>query len=450
MKNDFSLSMVAADNLELGLFRYCLIPQEGFLAVNPALWQMFGYRYYRSDFFQEKFVNLFVNSKDKDVFFEMLSRNGNVKFFEALFRKKDGETVWVAITASSIFTNGNAKCIEGIIQNISSYKNRQKKLLMEKKFFKDLLDNIPDAIYFKDRNNRITKVNKFYIKGTGLREEEIIGKTDFDFFPYEQAKKMFDDDNYVLDTGNSIIGKIEKTRLPNGSLNQVITTKIPTFNTQGRIVGIMGITRDMTVYADLEKERFNMMVNTLEVLGKALQMRDPYTFTHTRNVACIAEEIAKVLAWNKDRLLGIKLAGELHDLGKISIPLDILNKPGELSKLEYSLIQEHSKNCYNLIGNFKFPFPLAEIIYQHHERLDGSGYPRKLKGEDILLEARILAVSDVLEAMTHHRPYREALGLSRACKELKKDRGRKYDAEIVDIALGLVTKNKEKEFWLDN
>jgi putative nucleotidyltransferase with HDIG domain len=192
-----------------------------------------------------------------------------------------------------------------------------------------------------------------------------------------------------------------------------------------------------------------MLISSLKVLGKALEMRDPYTFSHTRHVANIAEIIAKVLKWDENRLLGIRLAGELHDLGKISIPLDILNKPGKLSELEYSIIREHAKNCYDLIKDIDFPFPLSEAIYQHHERLDGSGYPRGLKGQDIIFEARILAVSDVLESMTHHRPYREALGLERAEEELKTGAGLRYDPRIVDIAVSLIKENNGRMFWSD-
>ena len=275
-------------------------------------------------------------------------------------------------------------------------------------------------------------------------------KSDFDFFPPDQAKDMFKDDNKVLNTGKPIVGKIEKTLLGDGCWNQVITTKIPMRDNLGNIIGTMGITRDMTAYANLEQQRLGMMISALEVLGKALEMRDPYTFSHTRNVAGIAEKIAKALGWDENRRLAIKLAGELHDLGKISIPLDILNKPGELNTLEYRLIQEHVKNCYNLIKDIEFPFPLADIIYQHHERLDGSGYPRGLKGDEIVLEARILAVSDVLEAMTHHRPYRAAKGLEKALEELQKGRGIKYDSEIVAILFDLIKKGGKKELWLNS
>jgi len=251
-------------------------------------------------------------------------------------------------------------------------------------------------------------------------------------------------------SGRSIIGKIERTLLSNGTWNQVITTKIPMYDRGGNIIGTMGITRDMTAYANLERERLEMLINTVMVLGKAMEMRDPYTFSHNRKVADISEKIGKALGWDENRLLGMKLAGELHDLGKISIPLDILNKPGKLSDLEFKLIQEHVVKCYDLFKDVKFPFSLADIVYQHHERLDGTGYPRGLKGQDISQEARVLAVSDVLEAMTSHRPYREALGLDKAMEELKKGNGEKYDSQIVEIVIHLVSDNGNKIFWSTN
>jgi len=445
----FHLSTLGADNLELGLFRYSLLPREGFVATNTTLFRTLGYSS-RRHFLQKKIGELFFNPKDCDIFFEILRRNQKVKFFEVPFKKKDQKPLWVAITASCIFSKNQTKCIEGIVQDISYRKEMQNKLVLEKDFLQALFDNIPDAVYFKDRNNRIIKVNRFYTKGTGLSERDIVGKTDFHFFPYEQAKEMFEDDNFVLNTGKPIVGKIEKTQLPDRTWNQVITTKIPMYDRSGKIIGTIGTTRDMTAHANLEEKRLSMAIHALEILGRALEMRDPYTFSHTRHVAKIAAEIGKALGWDENRLLAIQLAGELHDLGKISIPLDILNKPGNLSSLEYSLIQEHASNCYNLIKDIEFPFPLAEMIYQHHERLDGSGYPRKLHGEDILLESRILAVSDVLEAMTHHRPYRAALGLKEACKELSSNKGIKYDPVIVEVLMSLVKNSGDKEFWLGN
>ncbi|MDI6605939.1 MAG: HD domain-containing phosphohydrolase [Candidatus Omnitrophota bacterium] len=326
----------------------------------------------------------------------------------------------------------------------SARKKTEEQTAFERDMFKDLLDNIPDAIYFKDRKNRIMNANKFYVRGLGLPLEGIVGKSDFDFFPREQAKQMFADDNYVLRTGRPIVGKIEKTLLRNGEWNQVITTKMPLCDRKGAVAGTMGITRDMTAYANSEAQRFKMLMNTILVLGRAVELRDPYTFKHIRNVAIICEQIAKTIGWDENRVLGLRLAAEMHDLGKISIPLDILNKPGKLNDLEFQLIKSHVENCCQLIKGIDFPFPFIDIISQHHERLDGSGYPKGLKGDEIGIEARILAVSDVLESMISHRPYRPALGKNKALSELKEGCGIKYDREIVSVAIDIIGNNREE------
>ena len=159
-------------------------------------------------------------------------------------------------------------------------------------------------------------------------------------------------------------------------------------------------------------------------------------------MANIAEKIAKVLGWDDNHLLGIKLAGELHDLGKITVPSEILSRPGGLTDLEYGIIQSHVQAGYDIIKNIEFPWPLREIIVQHHERMDGAGYPNGLKGNEILMEARILAVADVIETISSHRPYRPSLGLNRAVEEISTKRGVLYDSEVVDVCLSLFKDSK--------
>ncbi|MDP6685376.1 MAG: HD domain-containing phosphohydrolase, partial [Candidatus Omnitrophota bacterium] len=162
----------------------------------------------------------------------------------------------------------------------------------------------------------------------------------------------------------------------------------------------------------------------------------------------IAEKIAQELGWEENRILELRISAELHDIGKILVPLEILNKPGKLSDLELKMIQEHVKNCYNMLKPHTFPFPMPEAIYQHHERLDGKGYPRGLLGVQIIPEARILAISDVLEAMTYHRPYRAALGIKKAIEELQNNAGTKYDGDIVETALRIIQENNHEPFWI--
>lgn len=449
-KDRFYLKFSTADKLGICLFRYQLSPGERFLAVNPTLARILGYPS-EKEIQRLRLKSLFKYPEDAKGFFKTLKKTKGVKFYETVLKRNDKKDAWVAVTASLIEAPGNKArlYIEGILEDISGHKELEQRFALERNLFQSLLDNLPDAVYFKDGKNRLIRVNRFYADGFKMEPEEIIGKTDFDFFPKEQAQNMFDDDNYVLKTGNPIIGKIEKTLLPNGTYNCVTTTKIPIQNKKGGVIGTMGITRDITAYDQTEQSRLNMVMNSLKVLDNVLEIKDPYTFGHTRRVSIIAEKIAHELGWDENRILGLKMAAELHDIGKILIPLEILNKPGKLSELEFKMIQEHVKRCYEMLKPHAFPFPLPEAIYQHHERLDGKGYPRGLEEEKIIPEARILAISDVLEAMTFHRPYRTALGLKKAIRELKENAGSQYDYGMVNIALKIVRENNFEPFWLN-
>jgi HD-GYP domain-containing protein (c-di-GMP phosphodiesterase class II) len=166
-------------------------------------------------------------------------------------------------------------------------------------------------------------------------------------------------------------------------------------------------------------------------------MRDPYTAGHERRVGKIAAAIGAELGFNDRRIEGLRVSGYLHDIGKITIPAEILSKPGKLLPVEFQLIQTHPQASYDVLKDVKFPWPVAEVALQHHERMDGSGYPQGLKGEAILLEARVMAVADVVEAMSAHRPYRAGLGIDKALAEIERGRGSAYDTEVVDACLRL-------------
>ncbi|MDP8264682.1 MAG: PAS domain S-box protein [Candidatus Aceula lacicola] len=434
--------------LRLGFFQYQLKPKEKFLDANQSFVRISGCT--SLQLLKRKTLSqIITNAKDYSEFIKVLNKKKQVKDFKTTILGKTKKPIWVLISARLVQEKRNSRYLDGVVQDISLVKSESDRLLHEMDFLQSFLDHMPDAIYFKDVKSRATKVNKFYAQGFKMKPEEIVGKTDYDFFPKDQAQKMIEDDQRVIKTGIPIIGKIERTLLPNGTWNQVITTKVPIYDRKGKTIGTMGVTRDMTEHANLEKDRFAMLMNALTVLNKAFEMRDPYTFSHARNVGRIASVIGEKLGFSENRLMGLRLAADLHDLGKLSVPLDILTKPGKLSGLEYGLIQEHVEKCHDLIKEMKFPFALSEIVYQHHERLDGSGYPKGLKGSKILFEARILAVSDVLESMTSHRPYRAALGIKKAMQELKSGAGKKYDSKIVNTVEEIIKKNKGQAFWSD-
>jgi putative nucleotidyltransferase with HDIG domain len=177
------------------------------------------------------------------------------------------------------------------------------------------------------------------------------------------------------------------------------------------------------------------MEATIEALAATAEMRDPYTAGHQRHVAELAVAIAQHLGLEQSRVHAIHLAAIVHDIGKIKIPTELLTKPTRLTSIESQLLQTHVEAGYDILKNIDFPWPIAEIVRQHHERLDGSGYPQHLRGDHIHFEARILAVADVVDAMSAHRPYRFGLGLETTLESIEAGRGTLYDADVVDACL---------------
>ena len=197
--------------------------------------------------------------------------------------------------------------------------------------------------------------------------------------------------------------------------------------------------------AHLQEGLKKTLEDTIRAVGLTTEMRDPYTARHQERVTELACAIARKMRIPEQQIKGIHSAGLLHDIGKIAVPAEILTKPGKLNDLEFSLIRRHPQVAYDILKGIEFPWPIADIVLQHHERMNGSGYPNGLKGDEILLEARILAVADVVEAISSHRPYRAALGLDAALDEIKQGRGTLYDPDVVDTCLGVF----EEGFSLD-
>jgi len=217
-----------------------------------------------------------------------------------------------------------------------------------------------------------------------------------------------------------------------------------------KIVGTRSYLWDITERKRVENE----LQQTLKKLRKALgsiinvvvstvEVRDPYTAGHQQRVADLARMIAIEMGLKKQIIDGIRMAGAIHDIGKIALPAEVLSKPSTLSVVEYELIKCHPKIGYEILKNVEFPWPVANIVLQHHERLNGSGYPLGLSGKEIIIEAKILEVADVVEAMTNHRPYRPALGIEVAFKEIENNKDILYDPQVVDACIKLF---KEKGF----
>ena len=190
-----------------------------------------------------------------------------------------------------------------------------------------------------------------------------------------------------------------------------------------------------------EHQIVTLLEDSIEVLAYTLEIRDPYTAGHEKRVADLSVAIAMEMGLDKNRIQGLRLAAMVHDIGKIQVPAEILVKPGKLDEYEYKLIQKHPTTGHDILSQVNYPWPVAQAVWQHHERLDGSGYPRGLKQEEILLEAKIIAVADIIEAMASHRPYRPALGIDAALEEIKRLSPNQLDPDIVRVCTALFRSN---------
>jgi len=222
-------------------------------------------------------------------------------------------------------------------------------------------------------------------------------------------------------------------------------------NDAGEIVGTEGLIRDISERRKMEQEielQHESLIHSNEVLKKRLEqsinaismigeLRDVYTAGHQKRVRQLACEIGRHFGLSEEAIANLSYGALIHDIGKIKIASDILNKPGKITNLEYQILQTHAEYSYSIVHEMDLPHEILTMIHQHHERLDGSGYPNQLVGDQIILESRILAVADVVEAMTSHRPYRPALGIDAALAEIESGKGVKYDPTVVDYCVSL-------------
>ena len=337
-------------------------------------------------------------------------------------------------------------------QSESERKRAPEALRESEERYRAILENIEDGYFEVDIAGNLTFFNDSVCRMVGYTRAEMMGINNRQYTDKKNSQILYQAFNKVFRTGEpstgvdyEIIGK-DGTKLYIESSISLIR------NRSGQPIGFRGIMRNITerkraeeqLRKSLEQLR-RAMQTTIQVLVMAVEMKDPYTAGHQRRMTDLARTMATEMGLPPEKIEGLRMAGVIHDIGKITLPTEILSKPTKLSAIELSLIREHVRLGYDILKDVESPWPLAEIVLQHHERMDGSGYPRGLKGEEILIEARILAVADVVEAMASHRPYRPALGMDAALQEIEKNRGILYDPAAVDICLMLI---REKGFQL--
>jgi PAS domain S-box-containing protein/putative nucleotidyltransferase with HDIG domain len=344
-----------------------------------------------------------------------------------------------------VFSSSFIKFFEGLGASIGvalARKKDEERLRQSEEKYRLLAENAKDGIYIHS-DSGFEYVNPALETILGLTAEELTGRSieEIDLIHPEDRNKVKRERKKR---------KSAKDRTSRFSFRivdkdgQIKHTEVNTVALPGDKSRALGILRDVSDWVNLESElkgnilqMENMVWGTVQALAQATETRDPYTAGHQNRVARLALAIAEELQLDEGDIDGIRMAGLVHDIGKIQVPAEILSKPGELTETEFNLIKAHTQIGYDILKTIEFPFPVAKTVLQHHERLDGSGYPSGLKGEQILLGARILAVSDVVEAMASYRPYRPALGLDKALEEILRYKGTLYDEQVVDACLNV-------------
>jgi PAS domain S-box-containing protein/putative nucleotidyltransferase with HDIG domain len=331
-------------------------------------------------------------------------------------------------------------------KEIEERRQAENALRESEEIFRRFMEYSPIYVFFKDDNMRALKLSNNFETMLGKPLVELLGKNMDDLFPSELAKSMVADDMRIMKEGKAIT--VEEGL--NGRFYSTIKFPIVI---EGKPRYLAGYTIDITERKQAEMRLINTLDSlrkavgaTIQVMVSAVEARDPYTSGHQIRTADLARSIAMEMGLPQEKIEGIRMAGSIHDIGKLSIPAEILSKPTKLSDIEFSLIKEHARKGFEMLKDVESPWPLAEIVHQHHERMDGSGYPKNLKGEEICIEARILAVSDVVESMASHRPYRAGLGIDLALAEIEKHKGIYYDDAVADACLRLF---REKSYTLE-
>ncbi|MBI5908333.1 MAG: PAS domain S-box protein [Betaproteobacteria bacterium] len=409
-----------------------------FLVGNPAICEMLGYTLEEithlgvSDIHPEPSLPHVLEQFDK-------SLRGEIRLAADIpVKRRDGSVFYADIKAAPIRLGGKDGLV-GIFRDATERRQAQESLRSAEEQFRGLVEQSIAGIYII-QDGKFAYVNQRFAEIFGYAADELLDQKPLSVvveqdrsFVAEKIRQRPKGDVQAFDFGFTAQRK-------DGS-----RTEIGVHSARASHCGrpaIIGMAQDIYEKKRAEEQARQYLVqletafmSTVQVATTLSEMRDPYTTGHERRVASIAVAIGAGIGFDARRQEGLRVAGHLHDIGKITIPSEILAKPGKLGPIEYKLIQGHPQASYDVLKDVEFPWPVAEVALQHHERIDGSGYPQGLKGEAILLEARIMAVADVVEAMSSHRPYRPGLGIDKALAEIERGRGTSYDAVVADACL---------------
>jgi len=306
-------------------------------------------------------------------------------------------------------------------KEIATRQETEKALHMSEVNFRNMIYNNADGILILDENSIVKFMNPAAESIFGTKAKHFVGQT-FEHLIIPGKPTELD---IIIGDGKSVVAEM-----------RVMETEWE--GKKAYLASLRDITNRKRMQQRLQRSLDNLkevMDGTIRAMALAVEMRDPYTSGHQHRVAQLAQAIAEEISLPPDTVEGVYMAASIHDIGKISLPAEILSKPLKLTEIERKMIQAHSKVGYDILNGVDFSWPIAQIVLQHHERMDGSGYPHGLGGKEVLIEARIVGVADVVETMASHRPYRPAMGLDRALEEVMKNKGRLYDEKVVNACL---------------
>ena len=366
---------------------------------------------------------------------------------------RDGRTIFCEWYNTPLVDGaGRVMGVASLVQDVTERQRTETALRDSEELYRRLVASIPDLIIRTDLAGNIVFANEVAARLNGNGgPQALVGRNVFDFVVAEDREKAITASRRMFEKkiGPQEIGLVfvNGTRIPFEIDGAILR------NADGTPYGIVYNCRNITerkraetdLREGLAKLRATLKAS-IDSLASAIEMRDPYTAGHQQRVTVLARAIAGEMGLADERVEAIEIAGIIHDIGKLYVPAEILSKPTKLTDLEYAMIKMHAQAGFTILSKIDFPWPIARIVHEHHEFINGSGYPQGLTGKDILLESKILNVADVVEAMSSHRPYRPALGIGAALEEIAQKRGILYDREVVDACLRLF---REKHFKLD-
>jgi PAS domain S-box-containing protein/putative nucleotidyltransferase with HDIG domain len=363
---------------------------------------------------------------------------------EMHYQRRDGVLRWGDLSVFVLHEAEQDISFFAMFNDITGRKQAEEDLRRSENKYRALVETSFDWIWEVDAQSRYTFVSPRVLDILGYTPEEMLGRTPFDFMPQDEAVRIHEAFAAVFAVKQPFTSLLNVNIHRDGRSIILETSGVPIFGPNGELLGYRGTDRDITARKQSEaalQDSYLKMERALSGIVQALsctvELKDPYTAGHQHRVAQLACAICEVMGLSMEHIEEMRILGYLHDMGKIAVPAEILIKPGKLSKMEFEIVKTHPQKGYEILNKLDFGWPIAQAVYQHHERLDGSGYPQGLTGADIIQEARILAVADVVEAMVSHRPHRAAMGIDEALEEISKNKGILYDPEVVEACLKL-------------